>query len=398
MNYRVVIIIITFALFVSCKEDQELGSILPISSIDPVENFDWDIECYEYIPLETNSDIMLSGIDKILVSKSYYYVLDTKSNFGLFLFDKNGKFVRTISSRGRGPGEFIYIADFDIDKKGNIYLFDKERKNILKFDSFGNFKEEITHGLFTTNFAYINDDDFIFFQKGRYQIERDFQNDLILWNNKNKIKSTYFPYTARSIPYGSFSSFYKSGEKLYYCNYFGNNIYEIVDGNPRLVYHLDLGELYPSDELFDYVNIKPSVDKIRKDYYCNLSNYYETENLVTFRINKRNKRLMCFLWKEKQDFYIIDLSENSNRIDITYHFSPSNILGVDEDYFLTSMMPYVFSRLKKAKKNGFLEFKDEKLDEIFENMDSKDNPIIIKFKYNSDYENKVNSYHIAHIN
>ena len=52
----------------------------------------------------------------------------------LYVFDGNGKFKRTISSPGRGHGEYMKLADFSIDRtKEIIYLLDEATDEILKF-------------------------------------------------------------------------------------------------------------------------------------------------------------------------------------------------------------------------------------------------------------------------
>ena len=60
--------------------------------------------------------------DRIFIFDSY------KAN-ALFVFDKKGKYITQIGSPGMGPGEFAYLAGFDIDIiNNNIIIYDFKRK------------------------------------------------------------------------------------------------------------------------------------------------------------------------------------------------------------------------------------------------------------------------------
>ena len=77
------------------------------------------------IPLETTDNSLVGAISKILVYKGYIYVLDHSIAKSLFVFDNDGRFIRKIGSRGRGPGEYNEINDFTIDyDHGNIIITD----------------------------------------------------------------------------------------------------------------------------------------------------------------------------------------------------------------------------------------------------------------------------------
>ena len=77
------------------------------------------------IIIETNNDCLIGRINELQVYNDYIYILDMLIAKSLFVFDKEGHFVRKIGNLGRGPGEYIQIEDFSIDKeKGIIYLLD----------------------------------------------------------------------------------------------------------------------------------------------------------------------------------------------------------------------------------------------------------------------------------
>lgn len=83
--------------------------------------------------LETKPECVVQNIRSLEIYKEDIYILDDRAN-KLYVFDGNGKFKRTISSPGRGHGEYMKLADFSIDRtKEIIYLLDETTDEILKF-------------------------------------------------------------------------------------------------------------------------------------------------------------------------------------------------------------------------------------------------------------------------
>lgn len=83
--------------------------------------------------LETKPECVVQNIRSLEIYKEDIYILDDRAN-KLYVFDGNGKFKRTVSSPGRGHGEYMKLADFSMDRtKEVIYLLDEATDEILKF-------------------------------------------------------------------------------------------------------------------------------------------------------------------------------------------------------------------------------------------------------------------------
>lgn len=83
--------------------------------------------------LETKPECVVQNIRSLEIYKEDIYILDDHAN-KLYVFDGNGKFKRTISSPGRGHGEYMKLADSSINRtKEIIYLLDEATDEILKF-------------------------------------------------------------------------------------------------------------------------------------------------------------------------------------------------------------------------------------------------------------------------
>lgn len=85
-------------------------------------------ESIEYIPLETNSELMLGKIfyDRVFYEKGIFYLMER--NQSTILFDKLGKYVNKISKPGGGPRDVSMSLDMDVDhNSGNILFMEKQR-------------------------------------------------------------------------------------------------------------------------------------------------------------------------------------------------------------------------------------------------------------------------------
>lgn len=62
------------------------------------------IKRIEFLPLESTDDCLIGNIDKLLVGKENLYVLDMKYGKKVFIFDRKGRFIKSIGNYGKGPG------------------------------------------------------------------------------------------------------------------------------------------------------------------------------------------------------------------------------------------------------------------------------------------------------
>ena len=91
------------------------------------------------IPLETNSDCLISHVRKVKFTNKYIYVSDNRY---LYQFDIKGKFIRKINHVGRGPGEISTFTDFFIEKNSDNIIIATLRK-LQQYNSSGTLTDEI---------------------------------------------------------------------------------------------------------------------------------------------------------------------------------------------------------------------------------------------------------------
>src|SRR5690625_3608346 len=102
------------------------------------------VKSVEYIYLESKQDSYLERISKLVLTKDHIFVGQFYENSGIFIFDKNGALVTSISDFGKGPAEVSHITDFIIDEKNQLIFIGEggnRRISIFQFD--GVFKRAV---------------------------------------------------------------------------------------------------------------------------------------------------------------------------------------------------------------------------------------------------------------
>ncbi|TKG94493.1 6-bladed beta-propeller [Puteibacter caeruleilacunae] len=121
---RLILVIILF-ISISCstQDDSNVNSIAILRNIKNMGNLNDVFVDFKYIPLETRKESLFGSIDKFMKYNGFFFILDKVRKKKIFIFDEHGKFVRTIGKIGKGPGEYVNIEDFTIDKRnGNIQI------------------------------------------------------------------------------------------------------------------------------------------------------------------------------------------------------------------------------------------------------------------------------------
>jgi hypothetical protein len=143
----------------SCKRNlasikYDLDSFRPL---DPHELF----KKIDVVVLDSIPDQPIYLILKMDYDDGLFYIQDYQ-RANLLVYSETGAFVRSIGSKGRGPGELDDIRDFQINRfTGNIEILGNPSPSIMIYDTKGNFikKRNIGNRFLTIDkFYHINPD------------------------------------------------------------------------------------------------------------------------------------------------------------------------------------------------------------------------------------------------
>lgn len=92
-----------------------------------------------------NDKVLIGKIDRMQPYQDNLFVLDTDIAKGLYVFNKEGKFIRKIGNRGSAPGEYASCDDFTINTfSDEALIYDSYHHKIYTYDILsGQFKGSI---------------------------------------------------------------------------------------------------------------------------------------------------------------------------------------------------------------------------------------------------------------
>ncbi|MCK5820451.1 MAG: 6-bladed beta-propeller [Bacteroidales bacterium] len=163
---------ITGFLFQSCSGDKsDIGApvIIDISKgLEQNKNIKLSdvVTDVELIVLEPRMETYITNVSSLSIGEKYIMVSDNVED-RIILFTKDGKFVRHIGRKGKGPGEFHHASEVVMDAKDRfVFIVDGVRQKIIKYNTNGEFiKEqntsEIIPARFATDIRFISDDHFL---------------------------------------------------------------------------------------------------------------------------------------------------------------------------------------------------------------------------------------------
>jgi hypothetical protein len=169
---RIKLLVLLLIFFCSCDRkttDDGRFSVIridllsePKATINKLSDFAEDIR---YIPLRTTRESLISQVQKVVNRGERLYIFD---NFlkQILCFDIDGNFLFKLDKRGRGPGEYTTIADFDVSPDNEFLAVLNLSQNILFYRISENgftFERAISSGMnYPWKIGIVPETDYIF--------------------------------------------------------------------------------------------------------------------------------------------------------------------------------------------------------------------------------------------
>lgn len=297
------------------EEDEYVSESIQVINIpnrlDITTHADSIFSTLTFLPLETNSECMISFVMNLKIVDSLIYINDGLKR--LLVFDSNGKFKYQIGAKGNGPGEYLEMRDY-IVYKDRIEILDF--KKILTYTLTGEYIST-KHFDFLDQSHYCNADYFIPAPSGGYYFWggtsgiKDFDAD-------NKRYLMYHVSDKMEIKEGEFLITHGSGSCFYRYSYYkdliiidpsyGNyNIYQIDrQGNISSRYYFNFGKnAYTSDIPLPDKNKALEINEVLSNYVLEMNNFLETDNWIHIDFAYKQKAYSAFYSKKKDKVYLL---------------------------------------------------------------------------------------------
>ena len=133
--------LLPFVLGCGSGADSESADIIPFCKMERLSFSELPERVFsamEYIVPETgeNQDMLFSSVDQVEYKDGKLYILDWRYR-RLVVFDSDGQPVSSLRRQGRGPGEYLQITDFDVDRDGSLWVVDGQKDILLHYSPTG---------------------------------------------------------------------------------------------------------------------------------------------------------------------------------------------------------------------------------------------------------------------
>lgn len=340
------------------------------------------VENIEIIPLETNQNSLISDIDHIIFDRDNIYIQSWHDH--VLQFSKAGRHIRQIGEKGRGPGEYFSVIDFQISD-GFIFILDS--KSILKYDNEGRFIKQLKWNKDKAPYVYPNR--FCFFNDNHYYLwsssldgVRDDQACYLLHHVVNgKIEESFFQTYFSGV---SNHRFYLMPNKNYHIrpSRYDNTVYRLDSSSLKALYQLDFGKnSIVTDALlkgFSQEKLDEN-DLIMSKKNWSYVRYYFAENskFISFSFTNsesKNGILWGLINKSNKEVYVVDKLVIDGVL-------PLYMIGIDHntDQLVAMAHPYeIIEYMAKKETENVSNILSEEDWYLLENLKVDHNPILIK--------------------
>lgn len=328
----------------------------------------------ELIPLETSSDILIQGLTKVVAHQDYYYALD-KPQCLIFAFDKTGKFLFKIGTKGQGAGEYAFIEDFNINPfSRNIEILEPYGR-IHIYDVSGNFIEtkriaypgfKVAHSLAALDTA-------------TYVSQSVFEPKKILYFNLDEQKLLHEEFEENRW-LGAFSfDPYQYHDNWFFFRPVHPVVYKMGKKQLEVAFQFDFGK-YTKDGRTTVIS-----QEAERNFTKRVEEIYDQFSYLIQAVRHNNKYIFAsLLWKDQdqkrniiydkstgKSKYIVDFDEK-----VWFNSYRGEAIIVTDEYVL---MPIQWGDLEKRITKEMLDDKQKAILEQLLQADMEQNPILIKY-------------------
>mgnify|MGYP003488974867 FL=1 len=369
------IFILLFTLcFVMCAPRQSDNTIsVDLDHPEKASLFDY-FSSIELIPLETSSDALVQALTKVVEHEDKYYALD-KPQCLIFVFDKAGKFLYKIGTKGQGAGEYAFISDFNINPfSGNLEILEPYGR-IHVYSLLGDFIEtkRISYPEFKVAHSLAALDNDIYVSHSLFEPKKIAYFDL----NKQELLHEEFE---EDMAIGSYSQIpYQYKDEWFFYRPFHPIVYKIGKKQLEAFFKFDFGK-YTKDGRTAVLS-----QEAKMNFTKNKEEMYAQFSYMIQAVRHNDKYIFAsVLWKD-----------NDHRANIIYDKSTGKskyIIEFDEKVWFNSyrgeeiivtdqyaMMPIQWVDLEKRVTKEMLNDKQQIILEKLLQADREQNPILIKY-------------------
>lgn len=325
------------------------------------------------VPL--SNEHLVAEITKMRVHEDRIFIFDERAQ-AMTIFDLQGNFINAIDRKGKGPGEYVKIADFTLDTDAeSILILDQFNRKILAYSFSGEFKSETKYGTHARYLGALADGNYIIYNDYNTRW-KDVSYNLFITDYKGGVKSHMLPFDEIYRDSDRIKFNYLTAHDRLSFNFIGhydNHVLEISKDSTWAKYYLDFGKVNIPEGVVH--NSFTALD----GYAFHLSDFYETERFFSFSYIYDRFRTIRYYDKVKDEIISWKIIPNS----MIYMFANFPVNAKYGEYFVNYVDSEHFPEF--INDPGDIPENDpyRHLLETFREINEEDNPVLFFFKMKS---------------
>ena len=265
----------------------------------------------EIIQLEKNHEVLIGVIFDLKLTEGYIFI-NPGGNSPILQFSRDGKFIRHIGKKGRGPKEYDSVRAFSVDEKNErIYIQTNSTHKIIAYNFEGDFIKTIKYpaierleNVWSRDSLFVSfaepmegDEPYIFMEHNEQGDTLQTIPNYIFWDNVDQYYNIYLFFL---------HNFYRFGGKLHMKGWYNDTVY-FYNKNNKIVpkFSVDLGKhKLPDDLIYERKWTRPLPNGLCWVEVSETSNYIFIPYGYHFDIvNMKNSKEErgCVLYNKKTD-------------------------------------------------------------------------------------------------
>ena len=326
----------------------------------------------DYIKLDSSEPIGV--IDKMIVTKDKIYILDCYTAQQIFVFDKTGNLLFRIKNKGRGPKEYLSVADMQVDTiRNEILVNDALARSYLYYSTDDGTFLRREKGIANCYLARI--DSLYINLTGVGQDFNDNENWAIIISDKDSVLFKGFEPTPLQNDDFIINSFtYDRNGNLLYTPVYSDTVYRfssVCVVEPEYVICQEKSVWRRHDEKISYQEVKKLI--LENNYTRYGGKFYDMEKYAYFEIGREEDEyvvpISCFWNKQTDMVYAWSSKGWSEYPDIGEIIrQPIAVYG---DTFFSTCSPQI--------PEEYRENLSPKIKSLLECSKESDNPIVVAY-------------------
>lgn len=253
---------------------------------------------FKFVNIDVNDSCLMRNPRKVILEKDILFISDGNS---IFQYSIDGRYIRSLNRKGRGPQEYFDVLDFVV-YGDNVFIIDRNMK-ILKFSTDNKYLASSKLDFFPATIYPLNNKELLLTSAYQNEVDKFHVFD----SNSLRELSSFCPINKAELTYRHImdqANFYEFDKKLRFHEPMNNYIYDIDDNKVSAVYHFDFYGMNPPSDFWtqSYSNVMDINMKATREKYCfGIPVYAENNDNIIFTYRDAEKYLMCLYSKKKGD-------------------------------------------------------------------------------------------------